>query len=44
MLPIMVGVCLACIGSAMLTTAVSLHLGKPGISPQVVQIVLTAYP
>jgi MFS family permease len=44
MLPIMVGVCLACIGSAMLTTAVSLHLGKPGISPQIVQIVLTAYP
>ena len=44
MLPIMVGVCLACIGSAMLTTAVSLHLGKPGISPRVVQIVLTAYP
>lgn len=44
MLPIMVGVCLACIGSAMLTTAVSLHLGKPGISQQVVQIVLTAYP
>ncbi|RWL86810.1 MAG: MFS transporter [Mesorhizobium sp.] len=44
MLPIMAGVCLACIGSAMLTTAVSLHLGKPGISPQVVQIVLTAYP
>ncbi|TPI15836.1 MFS transporter [Mesorhizobium sp. B4-1-3] len=44
MLPVMVGICLACIGSAMLTTAVSLHLGKPGISPQVVQIVLTAYP
>lgn len=44
MLPIMVGVCLACIGSAMLTSGVSLHLGKPGISPQVVQIVLTAYP
>ncbi|MDX8495118.1 MFS transporter [Mesorhizobium sp. VK22B] len=44
MLPIMVGICLACIGSAMLTTAVSLHLGKPSISPQVVQIVLTAYP
>ncbi|MDX8439716.1 MFS transporter [Mesorhizobium australafricanum] len=44
MLPIMVGICLACIGSAMLTTAVSLHLGKPGISAQVVQIVLTAYP
>ena len=44
MLPIMVGICLACIGSAMLTTAVSLHLGKPGISPDVVQIVLTAYP
>jgi MFS family permease len=44
MLPIMVGICLACISSAMLTTAVSLHLGKPGISPQVVQIVLTAYP
>ena len=44
MLPIMVGVCLACVGSAMLTTAVSLHLGKPGISPEVVQIVLTAYP
>ncbi len=31
MLPIMVSICLACIGSAMLTTAVSLHLGKPGI-------------
>jgi len=44
MLPIMVGICLACIGSAMLTTAVSLHLGKPGVSPEVVQIVLTAYP
>jgi MFS family permease len=44
LLPIMVGICLACIGSAMLTTAVSLHLGRPGISPQVVQIVLTAYP
>ena len=44
LLPIMTGICLACIGSAMLTTAVSLHLGKPGISPDVVQIVLTAYP
>ncbi|MBA1144078.1 MFS transporter [Mesorhizobium neociceri] len=44
LLPIMVGICLACIGSAMLTTAVSLHLGKPGVSPDVVQIVLTAYP
>lgn len=44
MLPIMVGICLACIGSAMLTTAVSLHLGKPSVSPEVVQIVLTAYP
>lgn len=44
MLPIMAGVCLACIGSAMLTTAVSLYLGKPGMSPDVVQIVLTAYP
>ncbi len=44
LLPIMAGICLACIGSAMLTTAVSLHLGKPSISPDVVQIVLTAYP
>ncbi|MER9404079.1 MFS transporter [Mesorhizobium caraganae] len=44
LLPIMAGICLACIGSAMLTTAVSLHLGKPGISPDVIQIVLTAYP
>lgn len=44
LLPIMAGICLACIGSAMLTTAVSLHLGKPGISADVVQIVLTAYP
>lgn len=44
LLPIMTGICLACIGSAMLTTAVSLHLSKPGISPDVVQIVLTAYP
>jgi MFS family permease len=44
LLPIMTGICLACIGSAMLTTAVSLHLSKPGISSDVVQIVLTAYP
>lgn len=44
LLPIMTGICLACIGSAMLTTAVSLHLGRPGVSPDVVQIVLTAYP
>jgi len=43
-LPIMASVCLACIGSAMLTTAVSFHLGKPGVDPDVVQIVLTAYP
>ncbi|CAN7710691.1 MFS transporter [Mesorhizobium amorphae] len=44
MLPIMASVCLACIGSAMLTTAVSFYLGKPGIAPEIVQIVLTAYP
>ncbi|RJT41485.1 MFS transporter [Mesorhizobium waimense] len=44
MLPIMVSICLACIGSAMLTTAVSFYLGKPGIAPDMVQIVLTAYP
>ncbi|WP_246800816.1 MFS transporter [Mesorhizobium amorphae] len=44
MLPIMASVCLACIGSAMLTTAVSFYLGKPGIAPDIVQIVLTAYP
>ena len=41
---IAVGLLSVVFGSAMLTTAVSLHLGKPGISPQVVQIVLTAYP
>lgn len=40
----MASICLACIGSAMLTTAVSFYLGKPGIAPEVVQIVLTAYP
>ncbi|WP_245440775.1 MFS transporter [Mesorhizobium sanjuanii] len=28
----------------MLTTAVSFHLGKPGVDPDIVQIVLTAYP
>ena len=44
MLPIMASVCLACIGSAMLTTAVSFYLGKPGIAPDIMQIVLTAYP
>jgi MFS family permease len=44
LLPIMVSICLACTGSAMLMTAVSLTLGKPGIAPDVVQIVLTAYP
>lgn len=43
-LPMMASVCLACIGSAMLTTAVSFHLGKAGVDPQTVQIVLTAYP
>lgn len=44
LLPIMASICLACIGSAMLTTAVSFYLGKPGIAPEVVQTVLTAYP
>ncbi|PDQ21683.1 MFS transporter [Mesorhizobium sanjuanii] len=43
-LPMMASVCLSCIGSAMLTTAVSFHLGKPGVDPDIVQIVLTAYP
>ncbi|RUU83051.1 MAG: MFS transporter [Mesorhizobium sp.] len=43
-LPMMASVCLACIGSAMLTTAVSFHLGKAGVDPGTVQIVLTAYP
>jgi MFS family permease len=43
-LPILAGVCLACTGSGMLTTAVSLHLGKPGLDPNVIQAVLTAYP
>lgn len=40
----MASVCLACIGSAMLTTAVSFHLGKTGVASKIVQIVLTAYP
>jgi hypothetical protein len=35
LLPIMVSICLACTGSAMLMTAVSLYLGKPGIAPDV---------
>jgi MFS family permease len=43
-LPIMASVLLACIGSAMLTTAVSLRLGEPGVAAYVVQLVLTAYP
>ncbi|MCX7303710.1 MAG: MFS transporter [Hyphomicrobiales bacterium] len=43
-LPMMASVCLACIGSAMLTTAVSFHLGKTGVASKIVQIVLTAYP
>jgi MFS family permease len=43
-LPIMASVLLACTGSAMLTTAVSLRLGEPGIAAYVVQLVLTAYP
>jgi MFS family permease len=44
LMPMMASICLACIGSAMLTTAVSFYLGKPDIAPDVVQIVLTAYP
>ncbi|RUU76156.1 MFS transporter, partial [Mesorhizobium sp. M7A.T.Ca.TU.009.01.3.1] len=36
-LPMMASVCLACIGSAMLTTAVSFHLGKAGVDPGTVQ-------
>jgi MFS family permease len=43
-LPVLAGVCLGCTGSALLTTAVSLHLGQPGMDPGIVQIVLTAYP
>src|SRR3954453_21921557 len=43
-LPIMASVLFACIGSAMLTTAVSLRLGEPGVPAYVVQLVLTAYP
>src|SRR5262245_21401733 len=43
-LPIMASVLLACIGSAMLTTSVSLRLGEPGVPAYVVQLVLTAYP
>ena len=43
-LPIMVRVCLAGTGSAMLTTTVSLALSNPDVEPRVVQMVLTAYP
>ncbi|MBZ9856427.1 MFS transporter [Mesorhizobium sp. CA13] len=43
-LPIMALICLAGIGSSMLTTAVSLALSAPGIAPRNVQLVLTAYP
>lgn len=43
-LPIMASVLLACTGSAMLTTAVSLRLGEPDVTANVVQLVLTAYP
>src|SRR5262245_27762661 len=43
-LPIMASVLLTCTGSAMLTTAVSLRLGEPGVTASVVQLVLTAYP
>ncbi|UDL92034.1 MFS transporter [Mesorhizobium sp. PAMC28654] len=43
-LPIMIRICLAGTGSAMLTTAVSLALSRPGVEPYVVQMVLTAYP
>lgn len=43
-LPVLAGICLGCTGSAMLMTGVSLHLGQPGTDPDVVQIVLTAYP
>ena len=41
-LPIMASVLLTCTGSAMLTTAVSLRLGEPGVTASVVQLVLTA--
>jgi MFS family permease len=43
-LPIMASVCVVGTGNALLTTAVSLHLSGPQIDPQVVQIVLTAFP
>ncbi len=43
-LPMLSALCLAGTGSAMLTTAVSLHLSGPGTDPMAVQLVLTAYP
>lgn len=43
-MPVLFGVCLGCTGSAMLMTGVSLHLGRPGVTAEVVQFVLTAYP
>lgn len=43
-LPVLAGICLGCTGSAMLMTGVSLRLGQPDISAEVVQMVLTAYP
>ena len=43
-LPMMVCICLACTSSSMVMTVVSLHLGEPGTHPQIVQMVLTAYP
>lgn len=43
-LPMMVCICLACTSSSMVMTVVSLRLGEPGVNPQVVQMVLTAYP
>ena len=43
-LPMLSALCLAGTGSAMLTTAVSLHLSGPGTDAMAVQLVLTAYP
>lgn len=44
MLPMLFSICCVGTGSAVLTTSVSLHLGKPDIDTRTIQAVLTAYP
>jgi MFS family permease len=42
--PVLISICIIGTGNGLLTTAVSLHLSNPDVDPQVVQIVLTAFP